>query len=204
MKVQHLVAGLMAVGIALGTAGCIGGTKVARVENGEEVALTDRWNDKDSQLVAEEMIMDALSFPWIREFETKNRGKRPTIIVQRVTNKSHEHIAVDTFVNDIKRAIIRSGKADFVAGGAEREALRDERRQQDLNASEATRVEMGEESGANFAFSGSINSLVDQLDGKRVTFYQVDLKLIDLKTTREVWNGQKKIKKVMEKSRFGF
>ena len=46
--------------------------------------------------------------------------------------------------------------------------------------------------------------MVDQLDGKRVTSYQVDLKLTNLQTTREEWNGQKKIKKFQKRSKFGF
>jgi uncharacterized protein (TIGR02722 family) len=178
-------------------------TKVARVEAGKEVALTDRWNDEDSRQVAQEMIGDMLSFPWVQDYQRSHKGKRATVIVQHVANKSHEHIATDTFVNDIKRAVIRSGKVDFVAGGEEREALREEKKQQDVYASEKSRIEMGQESGANFALSGTINSFVDQVEGKRVTFYQVDLKLIDMETTREVWNGQKKIKKLMERSRFG-
>ncbi len=145
-----------------------------------------------------------LSFPWLARFSKEHSGKFPTITIQRVQNKSHEHIAVDTFINDLKRSVIRSGKADFIVGGKEREAVRAELKEQDLHASEKSRMEMGEEQGANFALSGTINSIVDQVEGSRVTFYQVDLKLIDLQSTREVWNGQKKIKKVMEKSRFGF
>ncbi len=188
--------------LAAAMSGC-STTKVSRVEAGKEIALTDRWNDEDSRQVADAMIDDMLSFPWLRDFDRTSKGKRATIIVQHVANKSHEHIATDTFVNDIKRALIRSGKVDFVAGGEEREAVREEQKQQDVHASEESRTEMGQETGANFALSGSINSFVDQVEGKRVTFYQVDLKLINMKTTREVWNGQKQIKKFMERSRFG-
>ncbi|MDH4189765.1 MAG: penicillin-binding protein activator LpoB [Betaproteobacteria bacterium] len=202
MKMRKWLMTAMLPVVAVAVSGC-GSTKVGRVDSGKEIALTDRWNAEDSRQVSQEMIGDMMSFPWVQEFTRANRGKRPTVIVQRIANKSHEHIATDTFVNDIKRAVIRSGKADFVAGGAEREALREEKKQQDVHASEKTRVEMGQESGANFALSGSINSFVDQLDGKRVTFYQVDLKLINVETTREVWNGQKKIQKLMERSRFG-
>jgi len=185
--------------MAVTMVGCA--TKVSRVDTDEEIALSDRWNDKDSQLVAEEMITDMLSFPWARDFEMNNNA-RPTIIIQRISNKSHEHIAVDTFVNDIKRSIIRSGRADFVAGGAERDAIREERRDQELNAAKAK--EQGNEQAADFAISGSINSIVDQVGGKRVTFYQVDMKLIDMEKNREVWNGQKKIKKLQDKNSFGF
>ncbi len=194
-----IVAGLLVPVFFL--SGCAS-TKVSRVDADTEIALTDRWNDQDSRLVAEEMIADMLSYPWLKKFKKEHPGKEPTITIQRIKNKSHEHISTSTFVNDIKRAVMRSGAAEFIVSGEERERLRAELKQQDAYASEDTRMEMGEEMGANFALSGSINSIVDQLDGKRVTFYQVDIKLINLQTTREVWNGQKKIKKVMERSRF--
>ena len=194
---------LGAVCLSLFVVGC-GGPKTTRVAADQEVALTDKWNNEDSRQVAEEMVNDMLSFPWLKRFSKKFPDKEPTITIQRVQNKSHEHIATDTFVNDIKRAVMRSGLAEFVVSGAERDRVRAELREQDMHASEDTRMEMGEEMGANFALSGSINSFVDQLDGKRVTFYQVDLKLINLQTTREAWSGTKKIQKVMERSSFGF
>ena len=181
------------------SAGCA--TKVTRLDASEEVALSDRWNAKDSELVANEMITDMLSFPWARDFELKNNS-RPTVIISRIANKSHEHIAIDTFTNDIKRALIRSGRADFVTGGDERDAVREERRDQELNARNAKA--QGQENAADFALSGSINSIVDQVGKQRVTFYQVDLKLIDMESNREVWNGQKKIQKLQQKSSFGF
>ena len=176
-------------------------TKVTRLDEGVEVALSDRWNAKDSELVANEMIGDMLSFPWARDFEMEH-NQRPAVIVQHISNKSHEHIAIDTFINDIKRAVIRSGRADFVSGGDEREALRAERREQELNAKNAKA--QGQELAADFALSGSINSIVDQVGKKRVTFYQVDLKLIDMESNREVWNGQKRLQKLQNKSSFGF
>ena len=177
-------------------------TKVSRVDSDVEMALTDKWNDKDSQLVAKAMIEDMLSFPWINK-HLKKEGSNPVVIINRVRNKSHEHIAVDTFLNDLKRSILRSGRADFVANSELRQDIRAERADQELNASVDSQNEMGEELGADYALSGSINSMVDQLDGKRVTAYQVDLQLIDMTTNREVWNGQKKIKKYQERSSFG-
>ena len=181
------------------SSGCA--TKVTRLDEGVEVALSDRWNAKDSELVANAMIDDMLSFPWARDFEFKHNA-RPAVIVQHISNKSHEHIAIDTFINDIKRAVIRSGRADFVVSGDERNTIREERREQELNSKNAKA--QGQEQAADFALSGSINSIVDQVGKKRVTFYQVDLKLIDMESNREVWNGQKKISKEQNKAAFGF
>ena len=189
--------------IVTGIVGC-GGLEVKREDANKEIALTDKWNDEDSRLVASEMIDDMFSFPWMKKFKKRHGDKLPTIIIQRITNKSHEHIAVDTFANDIKRAVMRSGLAEFVVGGSERERIRRERLDQQGNASENSAKDLGEEMGADFALSGTINSMVDQLGGKRVTSYQIDLKLINMQTNREAWNGQKKIKKVQTRSRFGF
>ena len=208
MNFQQTSKSILATVLVLGTVvfvnGCGKSVEVARVDSGKEIALTDKWNDEDSRLVAEEMINDMLSYPWISQFNQRFPGKEPLVTVQRVRNKSHEHIAVDTFVNDIKRAVIRSGKAGFIATLEERQDTRAELADQDMNASADTRMEMGEEDGANFALSGTINSVVDQLDNQRVTYYQVDLKLINLQTAREVWNGSKKIKKFMERKSFSF
>jgi len=207
MKISKLMQSILAAGlIAFLLAGMLscGSTKVSRVDSDTTVDLSDRWNDTDSRLVAKEMISDMLTYPWVEKFKQKNNGETPTVILKKVQNKSHEHIAVDTFINDLRRAALRSGKIDFVVGGPAREQIREERKDQDIYASEKTRAEMGQETGADFALTGTISSFVDQVEGKRLTFYQVDLELVNMESNRVAWTGQKKIKKVMERSRFGF
>lgn len=191
--------GLVALFMAVLLTACSGSVK--RLDTNEDVMLSDRWNDTDSRLVAEEMMGDMLTFPWFRNYNFSNKGN-PTVIVQTIRNKTSEHIPVDTFINDIKRSLIRSGKVDFVVSGAERDEVRSEREEQELNAAPDTVAKFGLEQGAGFALSGSINSIVDSNGDQRVSFYQVDLKLIDMTTNREVWNGQKKIKKLADKGFF--
>jgi len=200
-KLLLVIASLALVGLT----GC-GGTQVQRLDATEEVALTDRWNATDSRMVSDEMIDDMLSFPWISRWAQANpdRNRQPTVIVMGVRNRSHEHIAVDTFINDLRRAMIRSGRIDFVADGEVRDALREERKDQEFNATADTAAQLAAEQGANFALSGSIDSWVDQLEGTRVTNYQIDLTLTDIQTGKQVWMGQKKIQKQQKRSKFGF
>ena len=179
-------------------AGC--GTKVTRIEADETVDLSGAWNDTDSRLVAEEMISDALSHPWTSDFAGK-KGRAPAVIVGTVRNFSHEHINMNTFVADIERALINSGRVDFVASSDERGEIREERVDQDLNASEETRNEAGQEAGADFMLKGQINTIVDAEDDEQIRYYQVDLSLISLADNRKVWLGQKKIKKLVENAK---
>jgi len=124
--------------------------------------------------------------------------------VGEVRNLSHEHINVNTFVADLERAMINSGKVQFVASSTERKEIRDERKDQDLNASEATRKAMGEEKGADFMLKGTINTIIDTADKTQLRYYQVDLTLISLVDNRKVWVGQKKIKKLVERSKLTY
>lgn len=180
-----------------------GGTKVTRMDTNDVKDLSGRWNDTDSRLVAEEMIRDCLSRPWVSN-ATADKGKSPTVIVGAVRNQSHEHVATDTFVEDLQRELINSGRVEFVASKSERGDVRDERLDQDTNASEETRKAHGNESGADYMLSGAINTIEDQEGGKTVVLYQTNLKLLNMKTNQIAWNGQKKIKKFVQRSKVGW
>ena len=190
------------VGLALALSAC-GGTSVQRMDVAEVKDVSGRWNDTDSRLVAEEMISDCLSRPWYAAAQSK-LGKNPTVIVGTVRNQSQEHINTDTFVEDLQRSLINSGKVEFVAGKGERGEVREERLDQDTNASEETRKAHGQEIGADFMLSGALNQIVDQEGGKAVVFYQTNLKMLDMKTNKIVWNGQKKLKKFVKRSKAGW
>jgi len=174
---------------------------VTRVDSDSVTDLSGKWNDTDSRLVSEEMIQDALSRGWLTKFN-RSKGKAPTVIVGTVRNLSHEHINTRTFIADMERELINSGEVEFVASASDREEIRSEVKEQELNASEETRKSMGNEVGADFMLQGSINTIVDAISGEQARFYQIDLTLIELGTNRKVWVGQKKIKKTVEKGGF--
>lgn len=187
--------------LMLAFAGC--STAVTRMDAGEVKDLSGAWNDTDSQQVSEEMIKDVLNRTWLGEF-TSTQNRQQAVIVGEVTNLSHEHINVNTFVADMERALINSDKVQFVASSTERQEIRGERKDQDLNASEATRKPMGQEKGADFMLKGTINTIIDASGKTQLRFYQVDLTLISLADNRKVWVGQKKIKKLVERSNLRF
>jgi uncharacterized protein (TIGR02722 family) len=188
---------LTGAALALLFTGCA--TKVERIESNEVRDLSGNWNDTDSRLVSEEMIKDVLARPWSGDFSAGHGGKNPAVIVGEVRNLSHEHINVNTFVNDLERELINSGKVDFVASRTERQEIREERKDMDLNASAETRKAMGRELGADFMLQGTINTIMDVEGKQSVRYYQVDLTLISLADNRKVWVGQKKIKKMVTK-----
>jgi uncharacterized protein (TIGR02722 family) len=176
-------------------------TEVKRVGVEEIKDLSGNWNDTDSRLVSEEMIRDSLSAGWIARHEQKSK-KTPTVIVGSVRNQSHEHINTKTFVSDLERAFVNSGRIDVVASKDERQDIRDERIDQDLHASEASRKAAGNEAGADYMLIGTINTIIDASGREQIKFYQIDLTLVSTVDNRKVWTGQKKLKKDVKEAAF--
>lgn len=195
-RLQHL---LILVCLAVLLSAC--GTVVNRVDVDEVHDLSGNWNDTDSRMVSEEMIADVLSRAWLSDYRARHKGQ-PTVIVGEIRNLSHEHINLNTFIGDMERELINSGKVQFVASSTEREEVREERSDQEFHAREDTRKEMGQEIGADFMLKGSINTIIDHEGKTAVKYYQVDLTLISMTDNRKTWVGQKKIKKVVKKGAF--
>ena len=191
------IAFLVALAGLAALAGCQ--TNVSRVRTDEVIDLSGRWNDSDSQIASREMIQDALTHRWLADFESRGLGRQPVIIVGDIRNHSSEHINTRTFVRDLERAVINSGKAEFIADSSQREQIRKERDAQVGMARESMRSEHGDELGADYMLIGSFDSIVDQEGKRSVVFYQVNLELVDLRTNRKVWIGDKKIKKYVSR-----
>ena len=189
---------LLAVG-ALGASGCY--RQVTRIAPEQAIDLSGRWNDVDSRLVADALIAQSFASPWLTEHLRARGGNQPTVLIGSVRNRSMEHIPVNTFVVDLERAYVNSGQVRVVVGGDARDELRDERDDQQQNASAATRNRLAMEQGANYMLQGEIQSIEDREGRRRVVFYQIDLSLVDLESNSRVWMGQHKIKKYVEDPR---
>jgi len=174
--------------------GCSGGKQVTRLDTESQTDLSGRWNDTDSRMVAEEMIGDCLSRPWLTEFAAAN-GKKPVVVVGFIRNTTSEHIDTEVFTKDFERELINSSSVRFVAGHDARAEIRGERQEQQEFASAATMKKMRNETGADFILQGAVKSITDQEGKKRVVFYQTDLELINIETMEKVWIGTKEIKK---------
>ncbi len=182
--------------------GCVS-KRVTRIEPTAVTDLSGRWNDTDSRLVANQLIDQTLGAGWAKRYADTHGGQAPTIVVGAFANRTMEHIAVGTFVKDIEQALITTGSARVVASGEQRVEMRDERRDQQQNARADTRARQGQELGARYMLAGELQAIEDVDGRERVVFYQVDASLVDLETNAKVWVGQHKIKKYVERARFG-
>ena len=171
--------------------------KVTRIEPSETPDINGSWNNTDSRITAEEMINQSLTGTWLTD-HLQAKGKKPVVIVGMVTNKSHEHIEAETFMNDLERSFLSTQKVGLVQSGKKREELRGEKADQQTNSSVSTMKKFGLENGADYILQGSINSIVDSYKRKKTVTYQINLELTNIETNDVVWIGDKKIAKYVK------
>lgn len=170
--------------------------QVTRIEPTATPDINGSWNNTDSRMTAEAMIMQCLGEAWLSNYSA-SKGK-PVVIVGMVTNKSHEHIEAETFIKDMERAFINTTKVGLVQSGKKREELRAEKADQQSNATISSMKKFGLENGADFILQGSINSIVDAYKRKKTVTYQINLELTNIETNEVVWIGEKKISKMVK------
>lgn len=193
---------MVALAVAVLT-GCASRT-VSRMDTDEIMDVSGKWNDTDSRLVSEEMIKDVTANPWLVKYKATHNNKTPVVIVGSIRNRSSEHIDVKTFVKDLERALVNSDTVRFVANKEERDDIRDERLDQTVYSTPETAKKIRAETGADFMLIGSLSSINDEADRRKVVYYQVELELIDLESNVKAWIGQKKIKKFVQKKLISF
>ncbi len=195
------VTGALAAALAL--AAC-GNTRVARIDPTSVTDLSGRWNDADSRLVANALITQSLDATWAAQFSAANAGRTPTVIIGPFTNRTLEHIPVQTFTRDLERAYVTSGAVRVVASADERTSVRSERADQQVNAVAESRARLAMEQGAQFMLQGDVQAIEDAQGRERVVTYQIDATLVDLTSNAKVWVGQHKIKKYVDRRRIGW
>lgn len=183
--------------------GC-GGKQVSRIDPESTTDLSGRWNDTDSRLVARALIEQSFDDGWADRHAERNGGEAPTVIVGTFRNRTMEHVPVNTFINDLERALLNSGDVQIVADSDEREEIRDERRDQQEHARADTRAELGRELGADYMLQGELQAIEDEEGGEQIIYYQTDANLVDLESNAKIWAGQHRIKKYIERSSLGF
>lgn len=120
--------------------------------------LTTDFGSTDLQMIAAKMVDDMLMFPPIVQM-TQNR--RPVIVVDRIHNKTQEHIDTESITDSIQNKLINSGKFRFVdmkSVNAMAQQLAYQKQSGMVN--QATAVRSGGHIGAEYMLNGNLSSIV--------------------------------------------
>ncbi len=187
--------------------GCVAyttGTTVTRTDPNDTAGgdLSGEWNDIDANLVAEEMIRDCLTRPWLEDFKARNMGRKPVIRFHAIKNRSSDRIDTKFFSKQVERELLNSGQVEILAAMDEMDDVFNE---QELEASKGGDAagDYSEELDADYILTGWVVTQ-NETDGygRTVKAYLVTMELIETKTTRKVWMGEKRIRKVVDQAAY--
>ena len=196
MKMSRIVV----VGAALGTltlAGCNKDYTVKRVDPTTSTEVDYRFSDEDARQVLQAMASDCLARPWVDNWVRENGGKQPIVYLATVKNNTQDYVNTQLFTTELQEQLINSGKVRVKAEKDWRQEIRDERLDTQYN-DPATIKQIAKELNADFALIGNVNDNKQRTESgnKIVSFYKVDMQLVNVETAEKVWIQSKELKKV--------
>lgn len=177
------------------------GSTVAYGDAQATETLTKDFGSTDLQMIASKMVDDMLAFPPIIQI---TQARRPVMFVDRIKNKSQEHIDTESITDTIQNKLINSGKFRFVdmtSVGAVADQLAFQ--QQSGMVDKRTAAPVGAQIGAEYMLNGNLSSIVKNAGGKSDVYYKFTLKLLNLKTGIVEWTSEKEIRKSAKRATFG-
>jgi uncharacterized protein (TIGR02722 family) len=191
------------VGLAITmVAGCAQ-KSVVRYGDATAVETTDiNFGSTDLQKVAGDMTDSLLLSPVVGSL---TQNKRPVMFVERIKNKTSEHIDTESITDSISTKLLRSGKFRFV-DMARVEAAREQIKfQQDGGMVDTNKsVQFGKQIGAEYMLYGNLSSIVKSNKDKSDVYYKFTLRLMDLESGLVEWADETEIRKTKAKESVGW
>ncbi len=197
MKVCKLMTIIMT---ALMIVACSSGPKISYGDATAVETTTIGFGSTDLQTIAAKMVDDLISFPPIVEMTSQ---RRPVVFVDKIKNKTTEHIDTESITDTVQTKLLQSGKFRFVDMTAVKAIQEQMQFQMDSGMVDpAKAVAFGKQTGAEFMLYGNMSSIVKRNSSAQDVYYKFTMKLVNLETGIMEWAGEKEIRTSGEKTFF--
>jgi uncharacterized protein (TIGR02722 family) len=132
------------------------------------------------------------------------RDQRPIVFVERIKNKTSEHIDTESITDTISTKMLNSGKFRFVDMDrveSVREQLNFQNNDELVNQSSA--IQFGKMVGAQYMLYGNLSSIVKNDGSDQDVYYKMTMRLMDLESGLIEWADETEIRKQKSKSLLG-
>lgn len=191
---------LVLIGLALVLSGC--SNRVSYGDAQELETTTIEFGSSDLQKIASEMVDSMLMSGSVGAI---THNKRPVVFVERIKNKTAEHIDTESITDSVSTKLLNSGKFRFVDMNrveSVRKQLNFQNNDELVNSSNA--IQFGRMVGAQYMLYGNLSSIVKQAGSDKDVYYKMTMRLMDLQTGIIEWADETEIRKQESKSLLGF
>lgn len=160
--------------------------------------LDDKFNESDLQQMADTIVQAVVSCDSIVQ-----AGQKPVVAVEKVQNRTEEHIDMVSLTDKIRTALIKSRKVRFI-NKEERATLEDEYQYNESgNVSSATQKKRGKQVGADYILSGSMATNVQEVGNDKLIYYKLTMNLTNLESSTIDCTEEREIRKKYRKRSVG-
>ena len=177
-------------------AGCI-----STVEYGDATSsrpMSTSFGSSDLQQIAAKMVDSLLGDDYLLN-EIGAAGP-PVLIVDKVKNKTTQHIDTESVTDSIRTKLIRSRKFSFQDRTTEA-ALQEKLAYQQTAAHDA--VAQGQQDAARFMLTSNLSEIRQSAGRKGDVYYKFTMNLRDLRSGRLLWADEQEIRKVKTRAIIG-
>lgn len=168
---------------------------------GSAKPISTEFGSSDLQQIAETMVDSMLIFPPLVELTA---SRRPVVSVDKVKNKTMQHIDTESITDSIRAKLIRSGKFRFIDRTTDEQTVEELRTQQDSGlVDKKTAVQFGQQLGAEFLLTSNFSEIRQKVGSTTDVYYKFTMSLKNLKTGILEWSDEKEIRKVFTRGTFG-
>ena len=168
---------------------------------GSAKPISTEFGSSDLQQIAESMVDSLCTFPPMVELTT---GRRPVVSVDKVKNKTMQHIDTESVTDSIRAKLIRSGKFRFIDRTTDTQTVEELKVQQDSGlVDKKNAVQTGQQFGAEFLLTANVSEITQRAGAVTDTYFKFTMSLKNLKTGILEWSDEKEIRKVFKRGTFG-
>ncbi len=188
------------LGLAVILGGC--SNKVSYGDAQATETTTIDFGSTDLQKIASDMVDSMMMSGSVAAI---TRDKRPIVFVERIKNKTSEHIDTESITDTISTKMLNSGRFRFV----DMDRVESVRKQLDFQnndelVNQSTAIQFGKMVGAQYMLYGNLSSIVKNAGSDKDVYYKMTMRLMDLKTGLIEWADESEIRKQESKSILGF
>lgn len=160
--------------------------------------LDDKFNEADMQQMSDTIVNAMIACD-----EVAKAKKAPVVIVEKVGNRTQEHIDIQMLTDKIRSSLIKSKKVKFV-NKEERATLEDEYQHNESgNVAQESKKARGKQTGADYIMSGSIGTNVQQVGNDKYIYYKLTMNLTNLESSTIDCTEEREIRKKFRKRSVG-
>lgn len=160
--------------------------------------LDDKFNEADMQQMADTVVRSIVACKYV-----SNAPKEPVVYVERIKNKTEEHIDTESLTDKVRTALIKTGKVKFI-NKAQRDEIEEEiQYNEGGNVSGPTAKKRGKQIGADYFLSGNLSTNIQELGRDKFIYYKLTVNMTNLETSTIDCTEEKEIRKKFEKQRYG-